>query len=60
MKNNFRAWTGALGGLHINNGSRDINLQSKVQFKSKIYKDNQFEYSRLNWVSLKDYVLPTS
>ena len=40
MKNNFRAWTGALGGLHINNGSRDINLQSKVQFKSKIYKDN--------------------
>ena len=60
MKNYFRAWPGALGELHINNGSRDINLQSKVQFKSKIYKDNQFGYSRLNGVSLKDYVLPTS
>ena len=35
MKNYLRAWPGALGGLHIINGSRDINLQSKAQFKSK-------------------------
>ena len=36
MKNYFRASPGALRGLHIINGSRVINLQSKVQFKSKI------------------------
>ena len=38
MKNYFRAWPGALGGLHIINGSRDLNLQSKAQFKSKIFQ----------------------
>ena len=38
MKNYFRAWPGALDGLHIINGSRDINLQSKAQFKAKYSK----------------------
>ena len=38
MKNYFQAWPGALGGLHIINGPRDINLQSKVQFKSKLFQ----------------------
>ena len=38
MKNYFRAWSGALGSFHIINDSRDINLQSKVQFKSKIFQ----------------------
>ena len=38
MKNYFRAWPGALDGLYIINGSRDINLQSKAQFKSKIFQ----------------------
>ena len=38
MNKYFRAWPGALGGLHIINDSRDINLQSKAQFKSKIFQ----------------------
>ena len=38
MKKYFRAWPGALGGLHIINDSRDINVQSKAQFKSKIFQ----------------------
>ena len=38
MKNYFRAWRGAMGGLRIINGSRDINLQSKPQFKAKYSK----------------------
>ena len=38
MKNYFRAWPGALGGIHIVNDSREINLQSKAQFKSKIFQ----------------------
>ena len=36
MKNYFRALSDALDGLYIINGSRDINLKSKAQFKSKI------------------------
>ena len=38
MKNYFRAWPGALGGIHIVNDSREINLLSKAQFKSKIFQ----------------------
>ena len=38
MKNYFRACPGALGGLHIINGSRAVNLKSKAQFKSKIFQ----------------------
>ena len=38
MKNYFWAWPGDLGGLHIINGSRNINLKSKTQFKSKIFQ----------------------
>ena len=38
MKNLFRACSGAFGGFHIINGSRDINLLSKTQFKSKIFQ----------------------
>ena len=41
MKKYLPAWPGALGGLHIINDSRDINLQSKAQFKMQnIAKEN--------------------
>ena len=38
MKNYFQEWPGALVDLHIINGPREINLQIKVQFKSKIFQ----------------------